>query len=109
MLPEKGGEITDARLLSANAAAEGDSVTVETSVEFSYLLGERKEIRYLSSLDLAEEESFDPAQCPSITVVKSGGRELWELAKLYRSSIEQIEAMNEAYPLREGLLLIPKA
>ena len=109
VLPEKGGEITGARLLSANAAAEGDSVAVETSVEFSYLLGERKEIRYLSSLDLAEEESFDPAQYPSITVVKRGGRELWELAKLYRSSTELIEAMNEAYPLREGLLLIPKA
>ncbi len=108
-LPEKGGEVTGARLLSVNAAAEGDTVSVETSVEFSYLLGERKEIRCLSSLDLAKEESYDPAQCPSLTVVKRGERELWDLAKLYRSSTELIEAMNKAYPISEGLLLIPKA
>ena len=108
-LPEKGGEITGARLLSVEAAAEGDSVSVETAVEFLYLLSERKDIRFLSSLDLKEEESYDPAQCPSVTVVKRGDRELWDLAKLYRSSTELIEAMNKAFPMSEGLLLIPKA
>ena len=47
---------------------------------------------------------------PTVTLVRVERENLWELAKTYHSSVEQIRAMNDLEEEISGrLLLIPKA
>ena len=68
------------------------------------------EFKKVGTVELDEESAFDTGEYPTVTLVKVQNESLWELAKTYHSSIEQIRAMNELEEDITGkLLLIPKA
>ncbi len=107
-MPEAGGEILSARIGELAAERQGEEIVVMASCEIDCGFEEQSEIHYLSALETDEESAFDPASLPSVTMVKKAGRELWEIAKLYRSSEGAISKMGEKYALPGDLLLIPR-
>lgn len=107
-LPEQGGEIIGARISSLSAARTGEGFSIEAAAVMDCVSKESEDIRFLSSLELDTENACDIAELPSLTVAKRAGRDLWELAKLYHSSPEAIEALAESYPISADLLLIPR-
>lgn len=64
------------------------------------------EITRLSAVALSEEETVDWAALPTVTLVRSDGESLWELAKRYHSCESSIAAMNPDNT--DSMLLIPK-
>ena len=69
----------------------------------------KTEIIALNSLELNEDEAYDFSQFPSISLVRVENEELWQLAKAYHSSVEQISSKNDiSQPMSGRMLLIPK-
>ena len=63
-----------------------------------------EETQIVCAVELKDEQSWDCGTLPSLSLVRRGGADLWDLAKEYRSSVEAIVSCN-----KEGsdLLLIP--
>ena len=74
-----------------------------------YSCAEFGEIDYLTSVELDSEHPYDLSALPSLTIVKAGSRDRWELAKIYHSRVDAIGELNAKYPLDGDLLLIPRA
>ena len=108
-LPETGGEIAGARISAVHAERAGEEIVLEASVLLEYIHDEMMEVQYLSSIDPDMDNAFDRASLPALTIARRGRRDLWELAKLYHSSVEAIGELNAKYPMGEELLLIPRA
>ena len=108
-LPAPGGEIVGARITAVNAARTGEEILIDVSAALDYTQNDCDELRYLSSLELDTENAYDPSSLPSLTIAKRGTRDLWELARLYHSSVDAIEKMEKDFPMAEDLLLIPRA
>lgn len=108
-LPEGADELDAARITAVHARREGEEIVIALSAEFDSVQCDYARLCYLSSIEADEDESFDASTLPSLTIVKSGEHDLWELAKRYHSSVEAIREMNEKYRTEEGLLLIPRA
>ena len=108
-LPNPGGEITDARIVTLRAERRGDELAIDASASLDWTHSETKELRYLSSLELDSEHSFDRRTFPSLTIARRGDMDLWTLAKLYHSSVDAIEKTAELFPMDGPLLLIPRA
>ena len=60
--------------------------------------------KLVTALTLDEEHAWDPAELPSVSLVRRGEESLWDLAKAYRSSVETILAYNGK---ESDMLLIP--
>jgi hypothetical protein len=102
--------INGSRLSDLYLRPDGQFIDGHLSVDLSYLVCSNIEIKQVSSVKLDEEGCFELSRYPSVTLVKAENESLWELAKTYHSSIEQIKAYNELEESIEGkLLLIPKA
>lgn len=68
------------------------------------------ELSRVESVTLDEERAYDSAEFPTLNLVRVGKESLWELAKLYHSSVERIAELNELEGGLEGkMLLIPKS
>lgn len=112
---ENPGSTSQARLISARIAdtylrPDGAYIDGHISVEVNYQYTTSMEINCVESVVLDDENAYDPAQFPAVTLVRAEGESLWELAKAYHSSIERIKAMNELEDSTEGkMILIPKA
>ena len=112
---ENPGGTSQARLISARIAdtylrPDGAYIDGHISVEVNYQYTTSMEINRVESVVLDDENAYDPAQFPAVTLVRAEGESLWELAKAYHSSIERIKAMNELEDSTEGkMILIPKA
>ena len=79
-------------------------------LEISSLLCSSIEVRKVGAVSLNEEAAYDLSGYPTVTLVRVERENLWELAKTYHSSVEQIRAMNDLEEEISGrLLLIPKA
>ena len=107
-LPDPGGEIDGARISALRTERAGEEIVLEVSVPFDYTGDERMELCYLSDIDIDPDSSFDLSSLPALTIAKRGQHDLWELAKLYHSSVEAIGEFNARYPMGEDLLLIPR-
>ena len=107
--PEGGGELCGARVASINAERAGEEIVTDLSVVLDYSCAEFGEIDYLTSVELDSEHPYDLAALPSLTIVKAGSRDRWELAKIYHSRVDAIVELNAKYPLDGDLLLIPRA
>ena len=107
-MPEGEGELVDARIIALKAERQGEEIMLNLSCETDCILTDKNAIRYISSLELDTENAYDSAAMPSLTLAKKAGRELWEIAKLYNSSVEAIGALNDKYTLPGDLLLIPR-
>ena len=61
-------------------------------------------------MTLDEESAYDMAEFPSLSLVRVENESLWQLAKQYHSSVEQINRLNDmSLPLSGRILLVPKA
>ena len=107
--PEGGGELCGARVASINAERAGEEIVTDLSVVLDYSCAEFGEIDYLTSVELDSEHPYDLSALPSLTIVKAGSRDRWELAKIYHSRVDAIGELNAKYPLDGDLLLIPRA
>lgn len=99
--------IISARLDGANLKPDGAEIDVRVSVEISCQSCSVMELARVESVMLDEEAAYDRAAFPTVTLVRTDGETLWELAKRYHSSLDCIAAMN-GEDSGGGLLLIPK-
>ena len=107
-LPDADEELLAARISDIRAERQGEEILIRLSCDIDSICVHCGEIRCLASLDLDTENAYDPAAIPSLTVARKAGRELWEIAKAYRSSAEAIGAMSEKHAMPGDLLLIPR-
>ena len=107
--------LSDVRLVSAKLGtvdlrSEGSSLGGRISVELSYRSSSVREVNMVESMELDEENPFDLAAFPSVTLVRAEDETVWELAKKYHSCPVKITAVNcfEA-DVRGCMLMIPKS
>lgn len=101
--------LCDARLSDVYLRPDGQFIDGHISAEISCQICTVIELRKVGAVSLDEEASYDLSGYPTATLVKVERESLWELAKTYHSSVEQIRAMNELEEEISGrLLLIPK-
>lgn len=103
-------KICSARMADVYLRPDGQFIDGHISAEFECMVSDSVEFKKVGTVELDEESAFDTGEYPTVTLVKVQNESLWELAKTYHSSIEQIRAMNELEEDITGkLLLIPKA
>ncbi len=96
-------------LSDINLRSEGALIESRVCVEAVCRQCRKTEINALNSLELNEDEAYDFSQFPSISLVRVENEELWQLAKAYHSSVEQISSKNDiSQPMSGRMLLIPK-
>lgn len=101
--------ISDVRIADLDMKPEGENLHLELELEFGLVQVHTRELRRLSAVELEEDSPFDPAEFPTLTLVRHEGESLWALAKKYHSSIDAIQKENEMDAAGNGrLLLIPK-
>lgn len=101
--------LCDARLSDVYLRPDGQFIDGHISAEIGCQICTVIELRKVGAVSLDEEASYDLSGYPTVTLVKVERESLWELAKTYHSSVEQIRAMNELEEEISGrLLLIPK-
>lgn len=94
------------------AVPSGDGVEVSFLMEFSWEITEQRKVAGIEKITLNSEKKLDLTQRPSVVVrTVHEGEVLWEIAKAYFSTSEEIAQANELpdqaiYPGQ--LLLIPK-
>lgn len=99
-----------ARLSDVYLRPDGQFIDGHFSAEISCLVCGSIEVRKVGAVSLDEDSAYDLSTYPTVTLVRVERESLWELAKTYHSSVEQIRAMNELEEEISGrLLLIPKA
>lgn len=99
-----------ARLCDVYLRPDGQFIDGHISAEVSCLVCGSIEVRKVGAVSLDEDAAYDLSAYPTVTLVRVERESLWELAKTYHSSVEQIRAMNELEEEISGrLLLIPKA
>ena len=106
----KNIRIISAGLSEVYLRPEGGVIDVRAALEVQYQSEESAEQSAVVALTLDGDAPYDFASFPTLTIVRSEGEELWEYARRYHSSVEEIEAVNsreEGYTDR--LLLIPKS
>ena len=103
-----------ARILSANLCdvilrPDGAFVDVHLTLALSCLGLVKQKLERLCGVELLEEEAGTFDRGSSLTMVRAEGESLWELAKAYRSSEEQIRKANPELEEWSGkMLLIPR-
>lgn len=102
--------VTQLRLSALELKAEGEKALCRAEIAVNCLNCQRGAVRAVSAVELREETPFAVEDFPSLTLVRVEGESLWELAKLYHSSVAAIADMNELgdAPLSGRLLMIPK-
>lgn len=89
---------------------DGAFIDSHIVMELNYLHVQNKELSCVAALTLDEENAYDFAAFPAVTLVRAEKEELWDLAKIYHSSVDKILAVNQLSEDSEGkMLLIPKA
>lgn len=102
--------LCSARLCDVYLRPDGQFIDGHISAEISCLVCGSIEVRKVGAVSLDEDSAYDLNTYPTVTLVRVERESLWELAKTYHSSVEQIRAMNELEEEISGrLLLIPKA
>ncbi len=103
-----------ARILSANLCdvilrPDGAFVDAHLTLALNCLSVVKQKIERLRGVELLEDEAGAFDRGPSLTMVRVEGESLWELAKAYRSSEEQIRKANpELEELSGKMLLVPR-
>lgn len=83
------------RITEFSAFREGDQLILRLAAEAEGTHTESRPLKRLRSLALDESRAYDRSASPALTAVWAETETVWELAKLYRSTPEAIEALNE--------------
>ena len=101
--------IISARLSDVYLRPDGGFIDSHLSLDTLFQSSGSLELNRVSSVTLDEEAPFDLSLFPTVSLVRVENESLWELAKLYHSSTEAIDRMNELENTEtDRLLLIPK-
>ena len=105
----KNIRLLSGRLSDVYIRADGGVIDSRVSMELLCRSEEYTELSAVTGLALDEEAPYDLSSFPTVTIVRAEGEELWEYARKYHSSVEEIEAVNGGEESYTGkLLLIPK-
>ena len=89
-------------------SAEG-TLHAHVEAELSWQSFRERELLSVSAVELREEEPYQASELPNLTLVRQDGKDLWELAKRYHSSVEAIQSCLEMLGQNESdMLLIPR-
>ncbi len=106
---EASARVLSAQLSDVILRPDGACVDVHLTLELTCLRLETRRLERLSAVELDEDGAYDPGTQPSLTLVRAEGESLWELARCYRSSEEQIRRANPGVEeIRGRMLLIPR-
>ena len=98
--------IISSRLSGLYLRPSGGEIDCRVSAELYCLSSRYTEITRVEAVTLNSDETYDWVSLPAVTVVRTEGESLWELAKCYHSCVDSIAAMNPDGA--DGLLLLPK-
>ena len=105
---EASDRILQVRLCDGILRPEDGAVDAHLTIELTCLGLETRELSRVGGVTLLEDEPVERETIPSLTLVRAEGESLWELAKTYRSSEEEIRKANpDVEELRGKMLLIP--
>lgn len=97
------------RLTDVYLRTDGGVIDSHIALEIQYRNEKHIEKSTVVSLELDDEAPYDFSSFPTVTIVRAEGNELWDYARKYHSSVEEIEAVNGRQENYTGkLLLIPK-
>lgn len=98
--------IISSRLTGLYLRPSGGEIDSRISAELYCNSCRCAEITRVGAVTLSEEDAVDWAALPAVTIVRTEGESLWELAKRYHSCETAIAAMNP--DSEDCMLLIPK-
>ena len=102
--------LINAYLADVYLRPDGAYIDSHIVIELNYLYAHNKELSCVSALTLDEEAPYDFSAFPTVTLVRWENEDIWELAKAYHSSVEQILSVNQFSEDGERkMLLIPKS
>lgn len=105
----RDNRIVSWRLSDVYIRTDGGIIDAHSTVELTYRNEKYTEKQTVVSIEADENEPYDFASFPTVTIVRAEKNELWEYARRYHSSVEEIEAVNGKEENYTGkLLLIPK-
>ena len=96
-----------AELEEIYAVVTGEGIELRAGAEVTCSVPEKSEVCLLTALTV-EEEMSEADERPSLTVIRSAGEELWDVAKRYGSTISLIRQANPELSIGD-LMLIPRA
>ncbi len=109
-LKQSHSRIENISLADLNIKADGALIEVRAGIEIICREYKSIGISALDGVTLDEESAYDMAEFPSLSLVRVENESLWQLAKQYHSSVEQINRLNDmSLPLSGRIILIPKA
>lgn len=102
--------LINAYLADVYLRPDGAFIDSHIVIELCYLHAQSRELSCVAALTLDEEAPYDFSAFPTVTLVRAEKENIWELAKAYHSSVEQIMAVNQfAEDGERKMLLIPKS
>lgn len=108
-VPSEHFRIHSTRLTDIYLRPDGQFVDCRISLELECTICAVADIEKLSEIKLCEDERVELDAYPTLSLVRCSGESLWELAKLYHSSVERISASNDVEGSLEGkMILVPK-
>lgn len=112
-IPKDGQTLVRCELAGQpQAVATAAGIEVRVNVRFHYLITRSQEVSAVEALEM-EEEAMDRSEKPSVVLrVAQSGESLWDIAKAYFTTEEDILAVNEISEperLAGQMLLIPRS
>lgn len=102
------GEDPWASVSDVTAIPTGMSIEIRAQVDFGFRLTQSTTVKAVVSMSTDDEST--PARRPSVTVIRAGTEDLWELAKKYSADMDDIafcNGLDGQQTLTGRILLIP--
>ena len=107
--PAQSFRVNSARLADLYIRPDGQFVECHIAMEMACLICSEIEFDRLVSVSLDEDGKIDFDKYPTVSLVRCSGESVWELAKTYHSSVEQITLSNDmGTDLKGKMILVPK-
>lgn len=107
--PSESCAADGARLDSCDMRISGEELVITAEACFGFIEKSVSGMDTICGVELNEESPYDPLSTPDLTVTRIGGRDMWTLAKTYRTSVREIEELSKAFPPVGDTILVPGA
>lgn len=101
--------LTNIRMTQLDLRPSGTGLHCCAEVELAGQEMNTSEVSAVSSIQIQEDQPISSDTLPSVTLVRIGSEELWDLAKQYHSTLQSIQSANPGCEIREGcFVLVPR-